>query len=539
MTQSSYIKFSEGEVRGWLRKDLVSLLPQAFFKDPVSFIDGLNGQVIKASRLRWAAIFELSEKGRFFVKRDRTKGWAERIKYLLLPSKARKEWLLAFRLRKKNLDVPIPLGWIEKGRWGLISESYYFSEAIGSGTSLIDFLDSEMKVAIEPLAKKVRAFHNAGLFHKDLHGGNFLWNGESFFLTDLHRAEILRSVSLDQRLKNLSHLFHSLRSHWGREDFLRFLRSYYGEESLDQKKIETGLRKILSSMEKLQRRWWKSRTKRCLKESTEFSRRKEAGTMVYHRRDFSPDRINEVIRTHLAILEEVPTRLLKQAPESVVSLVNAGERNVCVKQFRYPHCIDRLKEHFRTSKGLRAWIAANGLKIRNVPCLGVMAYVEKKNGFGIKESFLLMETSEKGQEMDRYIFKGFQSVQKKRLFIKSFALWYSRLAQKEIFHRDMKACNILVSEEGDDWRFQLLDLEDVRLNRQPNGGEVFRNLLQLNTSIPKGITHADRMRFYREYSCLRPVIEDKKKILTKLIRKSRERGVVYVTPQGVVEEKWG
>ena len=103
----------------------------------------------------------------------------------------------------------------------------------------------------------------------------------------------------------------------------------------------------------------------------------------------------------------------------------------------------------------------------------------------------------------------------------------------------MKACNILVSEAGEGWRFQLLDLEDVRLDQKVNEGQVFRNLLQLNTSIPKGITHADRMRFYKEYCRYHPVIQDEKGFLSKLIQKSKERGVVYVTPQGVVEEKWG
>jgi tRNA A-37 threonylcarbamoyl transferase component Bud32 len=539
MAKSSFEKISRGEFKGCLRPDLIHSLPPLFFDDPASFVRELGGRVIKESRMRWAAIFNLPDGGKVFFKRDRTKGWAELVKYFMLPSKARKEWFLAYRLQKKNLDVPRPLGWIEKGRWGLISESYYLSEAVGSGTSLIDFLNLEMKVAIEPLAKKVKAFHDAGLFHKDLHGGNFLWDGESFFLTDLHRAEILRSVSLGQRLQNLSHLFHSLRSHWGREDFLRFLMDYFGEGSLDPEKREACLRKIFSSMEELQGRWWKSRTKRCLKESTEFSRRKEGGTTVYHRRDLPSDRIKEAIRTHRAILEENPIRLLKQAPMSVVSLVETGESKICVKEFRYPHWFDRLKENFRTSKGLRAWIAGNGLRIRNVPCLGVLAYEEKKSGLGIKESFLLMEASGKGQEMDRYLFKGFQTTQIKRLFVRTFAQWLSRLHQKEIFHRDMKACNILVSEEGGDWRFELLDLEDVRLDQKVEVREAFRTLLQLNTSIPKGITHTDRMRFYKEYCRLHPVIQDKKTFLSRLMQKSRERGVVYVTPQGVVEEKWG
>jgi tRNA A-37 threonylcarbamoyl transferase component Bud32 len=539
MAKSSFEKISKGEFKGCLRPDLIRSLPPLFFEDPASFVRDLGGRVIKESRLRWAVIFNLPEGGKVFLKRDRTKGWAELVKYFILPSRARKEWFVAYRLQKKKLDVPRPLGWIEKGRWGLISESYYLSEAVGSGTSLIDFLDSEMKVAIEPLAKKVKAFHDAGLFHKDLHGGNFLWDGESFFLTDLHRAEILRSVSLDQRLQNLSHLFHSLRTHWGREDFLRFLMDYFGEESLDPKKREACLRKILSSMEELQGRWWKSRTKRCLKESTEFSRRKEGGTTVYHRRDFPSDRINEVIRKHRAILEENPACLLKQAPESVVSLVKTGESKICVKEFRYPHWINRLRENFRNSKGLKAWIAGNGLKTRDIFSLGVMAYVERRYGFGIRESFLLMEASEKGQEMDRYLFKGFQTVQIKRLFVRTFAQWLSRLHKREIFHRDMKACNILVSEEGEGWRFQLLDLEDVRLGQKVEGREAFRTLLQLNTSIPKGITHTDRMRFYKEYCRFYPVIQDKTSFLSKLVQKSKERGVVYVTPQGVVEEKWG
>jgi tRNA A-37 threonylcarbamoyl transferase component Bud32 len=537
-TMGSFRKISDGEFKGWVRKYLVSFLRRDFLTDPVAFIERLNGQVIKSSRLRWAAIFDLSEKGKIFVKRDRTKGWSEMMKYLFLPSKGRKEWFIAYQLQKKNLNVPSPVGWVEKGRWGLVKESYYLSEAIGSGTSLIDFLHSGMKVAIESLAKKVKAFHDAGLFHKDLHGGNFLWDGETFFLTDLHRAEILRSVSLDQRLQNLSHLFHSLRSHWGREDFLRFLKEYFGEESLDCKELKNRFQKVLASIEHLQRRWRKSRTRRCLKESTSFYRERGREMVVYRRRDFPMDRVEEALRRHRALTGKTSENLLKQAPESLVSLVQAGDTKICVKEFRYPHWIDRLKENFRYPKGLKAWIAGNGLKVRDVASPGVMAYAERGNGFAIREGFLLMEASKNGKEMDRHLFKGFESVQRKRLFITAFARWLSGIHAKEIFHRDMKACNIFVYEEGEGWCFQLLDLEDVRLDKRVKETAVFRTLLQLNTSIPKGITHTDRMRFYVEYCRHHPMIQDRKSFLSKLIQKSKKRGVVYVTPQGIVEEKW-
>ena len=387
----SFKRIGKGELRGWVREDLIDLLPPNFFDNPASFVREMHGRVIKESRLRWAAIFGLPEGERIFIKRDKTQGWAETLKFMILPSKARKEWFIATRLQKKNLAVPKPLGWIERGRWGLVKESWYLSEALGGGGSLIDILPLKREVPMGPLAKTVRVFHDAGLFHKDLHGGNLIWDGKSFFLTDLHRAEILRSLSLDQRLWNLSHLFHSLRSQWGKEDFLRFLEAYFAGDSLSPRRKEALFQKILSLMDHLQKRWRKSRTKRCLQESTEFTIKREEGITAYLRRDFPLDQIKEALQKHTALIKENPARLLKRAPETIVSLLDTGEGKICVKQFRYPHWMDRLKENFRDSKGLKAWMSGNGLKIRGILSPKVMAYVERRNGLGIKESFLLME----------------------------------------------------------------------------------------------------------------------------------------------------
>ena len=538
MDKLSFKRIARGELKGWVREDLIHLLPPNFFEDPASFVRKMDGRVIKESRLRWAAIFSLQEGKRVFIKRDRTQGWAEALKFMILPSKARKEWFIATRLQKKNLPVSKPLGWIEKGRWGLVKDSFYLSEALGGGDSLIDILPLKRGVPMGPLAKTVRVFHDAGLFHKDLHGGNLLWDGESFFLTDLHRAEILRSLSLDQRLQNLSQLFHSLRSQWGKEDFLRFLEAYFAGDSLDSRKKETLLQKVLSLMDHLQKRWRKSRTKRCLQESTEFSVKKERGMTAYLRRDFPLDEIKEILKTHAALVRESPARLLKHAPETIVSLLDTGEGKICVKQFRYPHWIDRLKENFRDSKGLKAWVAGNGLKIRGIPSPKVMACVERRNGIWIKEGFLLMEAFEGGQELDRYLLKELGDFQRKRLFIKDFARWLSYFHQMDVFHGDMKTCNVIVSEEEEGWRFHLLDLEDVRLDQPMDEKRLFRNFLQLNTSTPRSMTHTDRMRFYREYQRLQPVIRDERTFLFKLIQQSKERGIVYVSPQGAVEERW-
>jgi tRNA A-37 threonylcarbamoyl transferase component Bud32 len=534
----SFKKFSKGDVRGWLREEILDLVPNPFFEDPISFIQKMKGKVIKESKLRFAAIFTLPNGRRIFFKRDITKGWLESLKYVLLPTKARKEWFIAFQLRKRNLNIPQPLGWMEKVDRGFVKESYYLSEAIGSGVSLIDHLGIlKESLWMDELAKTVKKIHNAGLLHKDLHAGNFLSDGQSLFVTDLHRSKIVPALSLNQRLWNLSQLLHSLRPILKEADHLRFIEKYFDENPFHLQKKGALLQKIHSLMDRLQKRQWKSRTKRCLRKSTEFSMLKEKGTHYYHRRDFPLDRLGKVIGEHLRIAAERPSALVKQSPEVLISILNDGRNRICVKQVRYPHFLNSFKEHFRRSKGLKAWVAGNGLITRGIPTLKPMALMESRNWLGLRESFFLIEAPETNQELDRFILRGFESLKEKVLFVKAFAQWLAHFHKMGLYHRDMKTCNILVSKNESGWHFLLLDLEDVVLDQRVDEMRLFKNFLQLNTSTPKIITKADRFRFFKEYLSLNPIIKNGRGFLRRVIEESRRRGLVYVSSQGVVIEK--
>ena len=145
-----------------------------------------------------------------------------------------------------------------------------------------------------------------------------------------------------------------------------------------------------------------------------------------------------------------------------------------------------------------------------------------------------MEAPEDAQELDRSILKGFKDVQEKRLFINAFAQWLSHFHQMGLYHKDMKAGNILFSKNGENLNFQLLDLEDIRLDEKINEKKLFKNLLQLNTSVPTIFTRTDRLRFFKGYLRLNPIIKDRKFFLRRLIEESKRRGTVYVTPEGVI-----
>ena len=354
MGKSPYKKIAKGDMKGWVEEELIDLLPSNFFEDPVPSVKGIRGKIIAESKWRWAGLFSLPGGEGVFLKRDRTKGWMELLKYLVFPSKGRKEWFIAYQLGKRNLNIPRPMGWMERIHRGWVKESYYLSEAIKSGVSLAEVADilKDEKVSTE-LVKTVIRMHSSGLLHQDLHAGNFLWDGESFFLIDLHRARLLRSLSLNQRLWNLSHLFHSLRSIWGEKEHWRFFDQYFEGDSISSQKKKEFLMKIHSWMDRLQKRQWKSRTKRCLKESTEFSVKKEKGITIYLRNDLSLDRLKKLIESHLTFVREKPSDLLKNSPEVKVSLVEDEKGKVYMKQFCYPHWWDRKKDTFRLSKGLR------------------------------------------------------------------------------------------------------------------------------------------------------------------------------------------
>jgi hypothetical protein len=303
-----------------------------------------------------------------------------------------------------------------------------------------------------------------------------------------------------------------------------------------QKKREL-IQKVHSLMDRLQKRQWRSRTKRCLKESTEFSIHKERGIHYYHLKDFALDDLKKVIEAHLRFTKERPSELVKQSSEVLVSILNDGRNRICVKQVCYPHFLDSFKEHFRRSKGFKSWVAGNGLIAREIPSLKPMALMEDRNWLGLRESFFLIEAFETDQELDRYILKGFEDFKEKRIFIKAFAQWLAYFHKMGLYHRDMKTCNILVSKSGGDWRFHLLDLEDIVLEEKVDERKLFRNFLQLNTSTPKIMTRMDRMRFFEEYLRMNPIVKDRKVFLKQLIEESHKRGLVYVSHQGVVIEK--
>jgi tRNA A-37 threonylcarbamoyl transferase component Bud32 len=376
------VRLSVKGYKGFVREDLRGIFTDEFLEDIEAAVRRTGGLTIKDSRVRWAAIFPGPDGQAFFIKKFRIKNWKERLKYLLLPSRAMKEWDLSLALRQKGIEIPNPAGAMEKTRWGFLDESLYISEAIEDTAPLIDFFmerfgegflkgDGEKKRLITTLGRTVRRLHDGGLFQTDMHAGNFLIDKRrhgTLHLIDLHRARIRKFLSHRQRLWNIAQLFHSLNSVLDQGNKEIFLEAY-GEREGPFSSLKTLLMRIEGVVDGIRRRHQKSRAKRCLGESTLFTSHRWKGYRLYRSRDVFKETLLEIIDAHREIEKTQPSRLLKNTPKTVLSVVEipsgSGPR-ACVKHYRYPTAWGKIKDCFRYSKGKISWVAANELLRRGI-----------------------------------------------------------------------------------------------------------------------------------------------------------------------------
>jgi tRNA A-37 threonylcarbamoyl transferase component Bud32 len=553
------VRLSARGYKGFVREDLRGIFTDELLEDIEAAVWRAGGRIIKDSRVRWAAFFPGPSGQAFFIKKFRIKNWKECLKYLLLPSRAMKEWNISLALREKGMEIPKPVGALEKTRWGFLEESLYISEAIEDTQPLIDFFAERFSERspkgnggkgklIATLAKTVRRLHESGLFQTDLHAGNFLIDksgGGTLHLIDLHRARIRKSLSRRQRIWNIAQLFYSLNSVLDQRDKGIFLEAY-GEGGEVFSSLQTPSMVIERVVDGIRRRHQRSRAKRCLRESTLFTSDRWKAYRLYRSRDVLKETLVEMIDAHRETVKTQPSRLLKNSPKTVVSVVEVGNKSglrACVKHYRYPTAWGKIKDCFRYSRGKISWVAANELLRRGISQLKPLAYIEKRRFGLLKESFFITESPHDYLEMDRYLIKSFgngqsrDSIPPKRAFIQEFARCIGRLHRSEIFHGDLKTCNILTRERSGQWDFSFIDLDAVSLGTKVDARRALKNLVQINCSIPGFLSYGDRVRFLKWYLQRYQIPLPKRDLINAILEESRKRGVVYVSPEGDVTEE--
>jgi tRNA A-37 threonylcarbamoyl transferase component Bud32 len=322
-----------------------------------------DAEQIKDKRRRWVYRLTLSDGRPVVVKVFRVRSLRDRLKERLLGSKAEAEMTTSRRLRAMGLPashavaVGRPLDRRASVRGYLVIEAA--PHVIGCNRYLRRMGDPASPADLERmldfarrLARFVRRLHETGVRHGDLHAGNILvrqdaaGGEEPFLLIDVQNIRIGRPPGRRHRAESIAQLWNTFGSGEPLREPVRaaFLDAYLAAEPalahayLTRERIERRCRRR-------EARRLASRTRRCLKNTTQFAVEKIGDWRVYHDRAYEARALVKLVEGKTAERPEPG-----QEP--------ADDRDLAVRAFQPERGWRKLLAFCRRPAGLRAYVAA-------------------------------------------------------------------------------------------------------------------------------------------------------------------------------------
>ena len=221
--------------------DFISALPGAF-------ADG-QGETIYDQRNQ---IRRFTDRGQVFVvKRYKPVNALQRVVYTFFrKTKAARAYLFAQEFRRRGIDTPREVAYIETGSGRLFLTGYFVSlEAPGTETHLLlrEVKDFSHELA-DAVARQILTMHSHGVLHGDLNLSNFLCTEEDgqyrFTMIDINRSHFTDGMPDDETcLQNMVRTTH-------RRDLYEYLvRSYARLRQWDEQQTADRALRLLDRFE--------------------------------------------------------------------------------------------------------------------------------------------------------------------------------------------------------------------------------------------------------------------------------------------------
>lgn len=161
------------------------------------------------------------------VKRYRIPFFVNRIIYNnFRPTKAKRAYEYALRLRNLNINTPEPVAYITRTKCGILEFCYFISIQVSYPRRCYEFGDAPLQSiapVIKALARYTAHLHDLEIYHRDYSPGNILFdeiNGKwEFCIVDINRMGFGK-VDIKDGCKNFARL-------WGNTDMFRLLAQEY------------------------------------------------------------------------------------------------------------------------------------------------------------------------------------------------------------------------------------------------------------------------------------------------------------------------
>ncbi len=438
------------------------------------FRNCLGFRIIKNTEKRQVYYIQTS-KGDYFLKLSRLVRKKDAFRHHILPWRRWTEWRNLHKLMALGIETAAPV--IRGERRKQRPVSFFIVTQKVDGISL----NEQNAPDPEDLGKFFAALHLRGIYHADFHPGNIIIkpNGQ-LCIIDVQEVYTFGKLPKWLRVGNLGKFFFGFVPHrQDRQWFLALLNAY---NKFFTKKVT--ISEVERAGQKHKKRYYRSRGKRCCKNSSQFAVVNRKGIHGYKRKEFQWGR------------KEIE-RALKAGKKLKEDRVIAYE-NVCLKIYK--------KRIFHRDRSFDCWKNGRALEVRNIAVPKSLGYYR----IGGKRIFL-SEYLESGIGLNDYL-SSIKNKREKRIMVRRLAFWLKKIHARNVWQRDFNSDNVLYAKDT----FVMIDLDGVRIKNLSEKRRIV-NLAQLNASLSNAVTYKDRIRFFYYYSLEEKPIRRKRRDVYKKI----------------------
>lgn len=423
--------------------------------------------------------------GPLVVKVHSLRGGAERLGARLFGTRARREIETARAIASAGVRTPEAVALLEDPGAGIAASAV---RAIDGAAALGPYLEQRFRPRDGRGAEKrswlaravglLAALHRAGFDHRDFHGGNLLVDaGGELFVIDLHRVA-RGAPSRRRRLRAIADLVHTLRFALDPSDDAFAIAEYARVANRPDLAGASSLAELRAVIARRERKRVRSRSKRCLVESSAFSRVATGGCRGFRRRDRDEAEIFAAIAAATEQIESGGPLLRSISRRSSVAIGAAGGRRYAVKIY-HGDGFKRLRGRATGGRGKRAWRAAHALDVRGIAVARPVAWIQTPD-----RSILVTDEVEDAVPLHVLSFAlGGDASGRARRVARAVSDLVGDVFEAAVSVNDLSPKNVLVQDQGGRIRAVLCDFDGVRL-RTTTPQRMIENLAQLNDLAP-------------------------------------------------------
>ena len=414
-------------------------------------------RIVRDNARRRVFYLHTADKG-YYLKLSILARRKDRRRHFLLPFRKWAEWRNLHRLLAAGIPAARP---VLKGEMKKKRPVRFFL--------LTEKIDGQpLKLDTTGDAAQMGAFasllHSHDIYHADLHPDNVIVDPQGRpCLVDVQEAFFLSWIPRRLRIRNLGRIFFNLGLLDGPRKWSAAFLNAYNAGLPDRLELSD----LIQAAQRHQQRKYRSRSRRCCKNSTEFTVIRKQGLRGFKRRDFNWD---------------VPD--LERALAGARSV--KGNEVVCYQGV----CIKTRPVSYRhRNRCLDSWKMSRALEVRGISVPPALAYLVYRS-----RNYFLSEMLDDGLHLNDYL-SSMMPQKAKRRALKHLAHWVRAIHDANVWQRDFKSNNI-ICRRG---RYYMLDLDGVRI-RPLTEHHRMTNLAQLNASLSRTVTFRDRLRFFGYYA---------------------------------------